>query len=86
MHTPCVDTFLRPSCVNKKGRLDVRDRSEFPQYQTFQRYVRVVVLGVRLCAKSRLGRVATEDSLCSHRPSNSNHTRPIIQRIPLNAL
>ena len=26
--------------------MDVRERSEFPQYQTYQLYVRVVVLGV----------------------------------------
>ena len=37
----CVDRFLPPSC-----ELDIRERSEFPQYQTYQRYMRVVVLGV----------------------------------------
>jgi len=34
---PCVDSFLRPSCVcEKKEGLDVRERSELPQYQTYQ--------------------------------------------------
>ena len=31
--------------VLKGGRLEVRARSEFPQYQTYQCYVQVVVLG-----------------------------------------
>ena len=46
---PCVDSFLRPSCVKKgegEGWLDVRARSELHRYQTYQLYVRVVVLGV----------------------------------------
>jgi hypothetical protein len=35
VHTTCVDSFLRPSCVEKGGLLDVRERSElFGQYQT----------------------------------------------------
>ena len=43
----CVDTFLRLSCVEKReGVCDVRERSEFSQYQTYQLHVRVVVLGV----------------------------------------
>ena len=47
MHTTCVDSFLRPCCVKDRRVWDVRERSEFPQYQTYQLYVRVVVvLGV----------------------------------------
>ena len=37
---PCVDTFLRLDCVKRVrkgvGGLDVRERSELPQYQTYQ--------------------------------------------------
>ena len=38
-------TFFRPSYV-QKDPIDKRERSEFPQQQTYQRYVRVVVVGV----------------------------------------
>jgi hypothetical protein len=40
VHTTWVGCFLRPSCVKKVGGLVVRERSEFPQYQTYQLYVR----------------------------------------------
>ena len=33
VRTTCVDTFLLHSCVKRRGSLDVRERSEFPQYQ-----------------------------------------------------
>jgi len=43
----CVDSLLRPSCVKKgMGGWDVRERSESPQYQTYQ----------RLCAGGSAGR------------------------------
>ena len=33
---PCVDSFFRPSCVKNRWGLDVRERSVFPQCQTYQ--------------------------------------------------
>ena len=45
-HHLVVDSFPSAFLYGKKGGLDVRERSEFPQYQTYQCSVRVVVLGV----------------------------------------
>ena len=37
---------LLPAFLRAKDPIDKRERSEFPQQQTYQCYVRVVVLGV----------------------------------------
>jgi len=52
VHTT-VGRHLRSASLCQKGGLDIRERSEFPQYQTYQRSVRGAV-GCGVCvAKPR---------------------------------